>query len=450
MNIVVLVKQVPNTSEVRIDPKTGNLIREGVESIMNPEDRHALEAAIGIKERVDGKVTVVSMGPPQAIDVICEAIAMGADKGILLSDRAFSGADTWATSTTLGLALRRIADYDLILAGRQAVDGDTAQIGPQVAEFLGIPQLTYVRKLDVREGMVVAERVLEDGCEHIEAPTPVLVTALSDLNEPRYPSVEGMIHATSGNSNIEVWNAADINVKVQDVGLPGSLTHVVRLSLPRKPGIPGTSRDRRHQSLHSLLKPFAKERSASEISMADIVIDLEKCNGCTLCARSCPYQAIEMVDKKAVWIEDRCTLCGACLEACKFEAISGRIPTREVPDFSDRRDVWVFVEQHDGVFHRSAFELIGCARTLADDLGQNVTAAVLGADIRDKTDALIQHGADRCIVVEHPALAYYQTCTYTHVLSELVTKYKPNILLIAATHLGRDLAPRAARRLGSA
>ncbi len=182
--------------------------------------------------------------------------------------------------------------------------------------------------------------------------------------------------------------------------------------------------------------------------MADIVVNLEKCNGCGMCARSCPYQAIEMVDKKAVWIEDRCTLCGACLEACKFDAISGDIPSREVPLFPDHRDVWVFVEQHDGVFHRSAFELIGCARTLAADLGQQVVAAVLGDGVRDKTATLIHHGADRCVVVDHSALAYYQTCTYAHVISELISKHKPNILLIAATHLGRDLAPRVARRMG--
>lgn len=234
MNIVVLVKQVPNTSEVRIDPKTGNLIREGVESVMNPEDRHALEAALRVKERLEGRVTVLSMGPPQAMDVICEAIAMGADKGILLTDRAFAGADTWATSTALGLALRRIGDFDLILAGRQAVDGDTAQIGPQVAEFLGIPQLTYVRNLEVRDGMAIAERILEDGCEHIEAPTPVLVTVLAELNEPRYPTVEGMLYATSARSDIEIWNAADIGVKVQEVGLLGSLTHVVRTFTPKE------------------------------------------------------------------------------------------------------------------------------------------------------------------------------------------------------------------------
>ena len=179
-----------------------------------------------------------------------------------------------------------------------------------------------------------------------------------------------------------------------------------------------------------------------------IRIDLEKCNGCTMCCRSCPYQALEILDKKARWIEDRCTLCGACLESCKFEALSGQVPTREIPDFTGYSGVWVFVEQHDGAFHRSAYELLGCARTLADDLGQEVVAAAVGKDLLGKARDLIDHGADRCIVVENPALVHYQTCTYTHVLGQLVSRHKPNILLIAATHLGRDLAPRVARRMG--
>jgi len=234
MDIVVLVKQVPNTSEVRLDPKTGNLIREGVESIINPEDRHALEAALEIKEKLGGQTTVLSMGPPQAIDAICEALAMGIDRGILLTDKVFAGADTWATSTTLGRAIKKIGEFDLILAGRQAVDGDTAQIGPQVAEFLGIPQLTYVRKLEVREGKVIVERVLEDACEHIEAPTPVLVTVLAALNQPRFPTVHGILDATSNRVPIEIWNAADIGAKAPDLGLPGSLTQVIRTFTPKE------------------------------------------------------------------------------------------------------------------------------------------------------------------------------------------------------------------------
>jgi len=179
-----------------------------------------------------------------------------------------------------------------------------------------------------------------------------------------------------------------------------------------------------------------------------IRIDLEKCNACGLCMRSCPYEALESIDKKPRWIEDRCTLCGACLETCKFEALTGEIPARELPDFSDYRGVWVFAEQHDNVFHRSAFELLGCARYLADELGEEVVATALGSGIQDRARDLIEYGADRCIVVDHPALAYYQTCTYTHALGTLVRRYKPNILLISATHLGRDLAPRMSRRLG--
>ena len=181
--------------------------------------------------------------------------------------------------------------------------------------------------------------------------------------------------------------------------------------------------------------------------MPAIIIDLEKCNGCTMCSRSCPYQALEMMDKKARWIEDRCTLCGACLESCKFEALTGRMPVREAPDFSDFSDVMVFAERHDGIFHRSAFELLGCARSLADDLGQEVVAVATGTGAKQSAQQLIHHGADRCAVVEDPALDYYQTCTFTHVLAELVGRHKPGILLIAATHLGRDLAPRLARRM---
>lgn len=234
MNIIVPVKQVPNTAEVRIDPKTGNLIREGVDGIINPEDRHALEAALTCRDSVGGHVTALSMGPPQAMEVICEAVGMGADKGILLSDKAFAGADTWATSTTLGMAIRRIGNYDLIICGRQAIDGDTAQIGPQLAEFLGIPQLTYVQEIELTVNGIIVERALEDGCERIEAPLPALVTVLAALNRPRHPTVRGMICAASDRAPIEVWNAADIGVKVNEVGFAGSLTQVVKTFVPKE------------------------------------------------------------------------------------------------------------------------------------------------------------------------------------------------------------------------
>lgn len=234
MNIIVLVKQVPDTTEVKLDPRTGNLIREGVESIINPDDRHALEAAIRLKEDYGGKIIVISMGPPQAIDAISEAIGMGADEGILLTDRAFAGADTWATSLTLGKAIEKVGNYDLILCGRQAIDGDTAQIGPQVADHLQVPQVTYVFDIqEIKTKTIIVKRRLEDGFERIQCTLPVLLTVIGELNTPRYPVVGDLIDACREKAPIRVWNAADIGVKTSDVGLEGSLTHVIRTFAPK-------------------------------------------------------------------------------------------------------------------------------------------------------------------------------------------------------------------------
>ena len=234
MHIITLIKQVPDTTDVQLDPKTGSLIREGVESIINPDDRHALEAAVTLKEAQGGKVTVLSMGPPQAIDAISEAIAMGADEGIQLADKAFAGADTWATSSTLGRAVEKIGKYDLILCGRQAIDGDTAQIGPQVAGYLGVPQVTYVYEFeDVKKKSMVLKRRLEDGYERVRCSLPALVTVIGELNTPRYPMVGGLIDACGTKASIKIWNAADIGVQTFDVGLEGSLTHVIKTFAPK-------------------------------------------------------------------------------------------------------------------------------------------------------------------------------------------------------------------------
>lgn len=234
MNIIVLVKQVPDTSEVKLDPKTGSLIREGIESIINPDDLHALEAAVSLKEAHGGKITVISMGPPQAIDAISEALGMGADEGILLSDKAFAGADTWATSITLGMAIEKVGEYDLILCGRQAIDGDTAQIGPQVADYLQLPQLTYVCEIEQidKKGIIVKRR-LEDGYERVQCTLPALLTAIGELNMPRYPMVGRLIDACKEKAPIRVWNAADIGVQTRQVGLEGSLTHVIKTFAPK-------------------------------------------------------------------------------------------------------------------------------------------------------------------------------------------------------------------------
>ncbi|WML37140.1 electron transfer flavoprotein subunit beta/FixA family protein [Clostridium sp. OS1-26] len=223
MNIVVCLKQVPDTTEVKIDPKTGTLIREGVPSIINPDDKNALEEALVLKEKVGAKVTIISMGPPQAEAALREAIAMGADEAILISDRAFAGADTLATSNALAGALKKL-DYDIVFAGRQAIDGDTAQVGPEIAEHLNIPQITYVEKVEVEGDSLKVQRAWEDGYEVIKVKTPVLLTAIKELNEPRYMHMANIFDAYK--KEIKVWSAADIDVDRSLLGLAGSPTKV--------------------------------------------------------------------------------------------------------------------------------------------------------------------------------------------------------------------------------
>ncbi len=223
MNIVVCMKQVPDTTEVKIDPVTGTLIREGIPSIINPDDKSGLEAALVLKDKVGAHVTVLSMGPPQADVALREALAMGADEAVLLSDRAFGGADTWATSTTLAAALTRLG-FDLIICGRQAIDGDTAQVGPQIAEHLGLPQVSYVSELQLAGDSVVVKRIFEDGYQRIKAKMPCLLTTLKDMNTPRYMSVAGIYDAYK--KEIKVWGLADLVVDQANIGLKGSPTRV--------------------------------------------------------------------------------------------------------------------------------------------------------------------------------------------------------------------------------
>ncbi len=236
MNIAVLIKQVPDTSEIKIDPKTGTLVREGVEGIMNPDDRLALETALRLKDDHGGRVTALSMGPPQAVEVLAEAYALGADRGILLSDRFFAGADTVATSYTLGLALERLMQdepLDLVLCGRQAIDGDTAQIGPQVAEHLGWPQLTYLERLELEGEGLRGWRRLEDGVEEVACPLPALATVLAVPGELRWPRLDRLFLACEENAPLEVWDAAAIGCPASRSGLRGSPTQVARTFSPK-------------------------------------------------------------------------------------------------------------------------------------------------------------------------------------------------------------------------
>ncbi len=235
MKIVVCVKQVPNTNEIKINPETGTLIRDGVESILNHDDANALEQALRIKdEDEETKVTVITMGPPQAKEMLQECIAMGADEAILLSDRALGGSDTWATSNALAAGIRKIGDYDLIFAGRQAIDGDTAQVGPQIAEKLGLAQITYVKEFKMEEKDIYVKRALEDGYEELKVKLPCVLTAIKDLNTPRYMSIRGILKGAK--AEIKVWGAEDIGVDKSTVGLKASPTNVFRSFTPKPKG----------------------------------------------------------------------------------------------------------------------------------------------------------------------------------------------------------------------
>jgi len=235
MKIIVCLKQVPDTNEVRINQETGTLIRDGVPSIINPDDKNALEEALKLKEQQKGTVTVLSMGPPQAKDALKEALAMGADEAILLSDRAFGGSDTWATATVLASAIEKISDYDIIMCGRQAIDGDTAQVGPEIAEFLNIPQVTYAKEIEILKDKVSVTRYTENGDFVIESKMPVLITAIKELNVPRYPTVKGIFKAYgSDHNNIKVWGLSDLEIDITQIGLKGSPTNVYKSFVPTK------------------------------------------------------------------------------------------------------------------------------------------------------------------------------------------------------------------------
>lgn len=230
MKIVVCIKQVPDTSEVRINPETNTLIRDGVPSIINPYDTHAIEAGLMIKEKTGASVTVITMGPPQAEAALRDAISMGADDAALISDRAFAGSDTWATAYTLARAVEHLG-ADIIICGKQAIDGDTAQVGPEMAEFLGIPHVAYIRRIDeVRDNSIVVQRLMDDGFDVVESSIPVLLTVVRELNVPRLPSLKGKMAAKK--AQIRKLTAADIKADEGSLGLKGSPTQVRNIFAP--------------------------------------------------------------------------------------------------------------------------------------------------------------------------------------------------------------------------
>jgi len=233
MNIVVCLKQVPGTTEVKINPQTNTLIRQGIKNVINPFDTYALEEGVRLREKLGGKVTVISMGPPQAVDMLREAISLGADEAVLLSDSSFAGADTWATAYTLTGAAKKIGQFDLVICGRQSTDGDTAQVGPEMAEMLGIPFVAYVGRIEeVASGQIRLKRMIDEGHEIMLSPLPLVITVTKEINVPRLPSLRGIMKSKS--AKIPVWTLQDLGIDPNKVGLAGSYTKVVKIFSPHR------------------------------------------------------------------------------------------------------------------------------------------------------------------------------------------------------------------------
>ncbi len=232
MDVIVCIKQVPDVAEVKWDPKTGSLIRKGVKSIINPNDKNAIEAALALKEKHGGQITILSMGPSQVESILREALAMGADHAVQLTDKMFAGADTWVTSYTLGLAIKKIGEFDLILCGKEVLDGMTAQVGPQLAEFLGLPQLTYAVDIQIFEDKVRIKQKFDNILRIIESPMPALITVERELNQPRITPMDKIIDAF--NKEIQVLKAQDLNGEESNFGLKGSPTKIKEVFTPKR------------------------------------------------------------------------------------------------------------------------------------------------------------------------------------------------------------------------
>ena len=397
MNIVVCVKQVPVIEQVKLDPETKTLVREGVDLRTNSLDRRALTQAIKLREEQGGTVTVITMGPPQARAVLDEALALGADRAIHLLDRAFAGSDTLATARTLAAAIKRLT-FDLIFCGRFSLDAETGQVGPEVAEFLNIPQVTNLRHLELQADghTLVAQREVDDGTETLEIEAPCLFTAgeflITPLPRPTPEAMEAASHLA-----VETWSTADLELPQERTGQAGSPTVVSEI---------------RELTIHREKRVIlGDDPDAAASQLRDYLL-----------ARGLytPWR------RAAVTVPSRSAL------------------------YSPRPDraVWVVVEQAQGSIRGVTLELLGKGAQLAERLNSEVAAVLIGSDGAADVSRLATHGADRVYVADHPALEHYNTELYTRVLAEAIVRYKPHIVLVPATVNGRDLAPRVAARLG--
>jgi electron transfer flavoprotein alpha subunit len=394
MKIAVCVKQVPEVAEIRFNPETNTIIREGVPNVVNPFDRRALAEAIRLRDLDGGEVVVVTMGPPQARASLIECLAVGADRAIHLVDRAFAGSDTLATARALAIALRR-EKCDVILCGKYSVDAETGQVGPEIAEMLDWPQVTGVTKLELSDNhkTLTVERETDDGFETIECELPAVLTAAERLIRPI--KVKGLQLEAGLKKPIVEISAAELSDDASVFGFSGSPTWVKEI------------------------RSLARAREVDLIDGAN-------------------------AQEKAAKLLEKLKTSGALSET--------RNPTDvlAVPDNADvigDREVLVVAELMDDKLRRVTFELLGKGIELAQSLNARLAAFVAGASTGAHVKSLAAHGADRVYIAEDELLARYSTAAYASVLTAAIKTYAPVIVLLPSTSNGRDLAPRVAARL---
>jgi electron transfer flavoprotein alpha subunit len=396
MRLFVCIKQVPEVAEIKFDPETKTIVREGVPNVVNPFDRRALAEAIRLRDLAGGEVVVITMGPPQAREALVDCLGAGADRGIHLVDPAFAGSDTLATARALALALKR-ESYDIIFCGRYSVDAETGQVGPELAELLDLPQITGATKVELSEDRrsITVERETDDGFETIECSLPVVLTAAERLIRP-IKVKEPQLQAGRAKPILAV-TAAELAADRSLFGFAGSPTWVAEI------------------------KSLARARRVEMIDGAN-------------------------AEQKAAMLIKRLESRGALSDKTNERDVASAPETRVEP--AGGREVWVVAELMEGRLRRVSCELLGKGIELARKLDAQLAAVVVGAYAGAHAKALAVSGADRVYVAENAGLARYSTAAYASLLTDAITKYKPIVVLLPSTSNGRDLAPRVAARLG--
>ncbi|AWR98355.1 electron transfer flavoprotein subunit alpha [Acidianus sulfidivorans JP7] len=385
VKVIVSIKQVPDADDLRVDPVTNTLVREGVPAVINPPDLHAIEEAVRVKEKYGGETAVITMGPPQAEASLREAISMGIDKAYLITDRALAGADTWATSYTLFKAIKKIGEADLYIFGRRAVDGETEQVGPQTAKWLGIPIVGYVskiEKIDMDNHKLIVVRTTEFDEETVEVPLPAVITVNETINKPRQPDIMSIINSKL--AKVIKLNKDDINAEPNKIGLAGSPTKVIKVHPPPKTRNP----------------EIFQAKDSKEA--ADWIISKIKKSLITK-EENTSYQKPNPVTK-----------------------VNG--------------EVWVYVDHISGEPNEASWEIMGEARRIADLMSTKLAAVIIGANLEKEA---FLHGADKVYKIKTSAKRY-DNDIYTRALSKIAKKYKPEAIFFPGTKNSRELASTSA------